>query len=98
MEAEIDNVLKSVYAQDPSVTGIVVVDESGLCLATEGDISDEAAGLVASIAARSDIVLPPAANQTAASTPVVQIEAESLVITIRRTLGVTMGIFKHRQG
>ncbi|KAI9505144.1 hypothetical protein GGI25_000351 [Coemansia spiralis] len=94
MEAKIDELIKSVYDKDPDVTGIVIVDESGLCLAMDGDMTEPTAGLVASIASRAETVLSANSNLSANATPVVQIEAESAVITIRRILGVTVGILK----
>ncbi|KAJ1661886.1 hypothetical protein IW140_006350, partial [Coemansia sp. RSA 1813] len=93
MEAKIDEVIKSVYERDPDVTGIVVVDESGLCLAMDGLMTEATAGLVASIASRAESVLPE--NSTVVrSTPVVQIEAESVVLTIRKMMDITVGILK----
>ncbi|KAJ2006371.1 hypothetical protein H4R26_001415 [Coemansia thaxteri] len=97
MEAEIDAIIRSVYEQDEDVVGTVVVEESGLCLAIEGGISEEAAGLVASIASRSDILMPASANQASPSSPVIQIEAESLTITIRKISAITLGVFKKKQ-
>ncbi|KAJ2798139.1 hypothetical protein H4R20_004927, partial [Coemansia guatemalensis] len=83
MEAEIKDVIKSVYKKDPSVIGVIVVDESGLCLESDKEIPEEAAGLFASIIARSESVLMPNANQSPDLSPVVQIEAGSLVIVIK---------------
>ncbi|KAJ2358364.1 hypothetical protein IWW50_001088 [Coemansia erecta] len=94
MESEINKVIQSVYQKDPSVTGVMVVDESGLCLDNDSRIPEEAAGLFASVAARSEMVLALSANQNPDSSPVVQIEAGSVVIIIKRVLGVTMGIVK----
>ncbi|KAJ1835175.1 hypothetical protein LPJ63_001360 [Coemansia sp. RSA 2711] len=96
METEINRVIKSVYREDPTVTGIMVVDESGLCLDNDNRVPEEAAGLFASIAARSEMVLMLNSNQNPDSSPVVQIEAGSLVIIIKRVLGVTMGIIKDK--
>ncbi|KAJ2396981.1 hypothetical protein GGI23_003705 [Coemansia sp. RSA 2559] len=96
MEAKIDEIIKSVYEKDPNVTGVVVVDESGLCLAMDGLMTEATAGLVASIASRAESVLPEG-NAVARLTPVVQIEAESVVLTIRRMMDITVGILKEAQ-
>ncbi|KAJ1781734.1 hypothetical protein LPJ67_005375, partial [Coemansia sp. RSA 1938] len=84
--------VKSVYQSDPSVTGVMVVDESGLCL-ENNNVPEEAAGLFASVAARSEMALLLGANQNTESSPVVQIEADSMVIIIKRVYGYTMGIW-----
>ncbi|KAJ1858208.1 hypothetical protein GGH12_000842 [Coemansia sp. RSA 1822] len=95
MEEEINKVVKSVYQSDPSVTGVIVVDESGLCL-DNNNVPEEAAGLFASVAARSEMALLLGANQNTESSPVVQIEADSMVIIIKRVYGYTMGIVKDK--
>ncbi|KAJ2157220.1 hypothetical protein GGF46_004665 [Coemansia sp. RSA 552] len=95
MEDEISKVVDSVYREDPLVTGVIVVDDSGLCLENKG-VPEEASGLVAALASRSEAVLPPVANQGVDSSPVVQIEAESLTVVVKRVFGVTVGIFKSR--
>ncbi|KAJ2522706.1 hypothetical protein GGI11_001667 [Coemansia sp. RSA 2049] len=77
MEERIDEVIKSVYEKDPDVAGVVVVDEDGLCLAMDGLMTEATAGLVVSIVNRADSVLPDT-NTPIRSTPVVQIEAESV--------------------
>ncbi|KAJ2811329.1 hypothetical protein H4S07_002131 [Coemansia furcata] len=92
MSAEITKVVNSIYEEDKNVVGVVVVDSSGLCLATYGGISEEAAGVIASIAAHGDHLLPASPTQSADVSPVVQVEAESLKITIRRTPLITLGI------
>ncbi|KAJ2705463.1 hypothetical protein FB645_002446 [Coemansia sp. IMI 203386] len=94
MEDEIDSIVNSVFEQDPLVTSVIVVDDSGLCLAKKGPISEEAAGLVTSIAARSDVVMPLSANAVVPKPAVVQIEAENMLIVIRKTASVVVGVFK----
>ncbi|KAJ2554710.1 hypothetical protein EV175_002498 [Coemansia sp. RSA 1933] len=96
MEEKIDEVIKDVYDKDPDVTGVVVVDESGLCLAMDGLMTESTAGLVASVASRAESVLPES-NSASRSTPVVQIEAESVILTIRRMMEITVGILKEIQ-
>ncbi|KAJ2784771.1 hypothetical protein H4R18_000898 [Coemansia javaensis] len=96
MEAEISKAIKAVYQQDPTVVGVMVADDSGLCLASDGGIPEEAAGLFASIVARSHVVLPPGPNQSDDATPVVQIEAGQFVILVKQALSVTMGIVKDK--
>ncbi|KAJ2018907.1 hypothetical protein GGI01_002545 [Coemansia sp. RSA 376] len=96
MDAEIAKAISSIYEEDEDVVGVVVVDSSGLCLATDGGIPESAAGVIASIAAHGDHLLPANPTQTADVSPVVQIEAESLTITIRKTPLITLGIFKSR--
>ncbi|KAJ1926264.1 hypothetical protein FBU59_007333 [Linderina macrospora] len=96
MEAEIDHILESLSENDRSVFGVVVTDESGLCLAIRGDnIPEEAGGLVAAIANRSESFLQQP-NADIVYSPVAQIEAEDMVITVRRIDTVVVGIFKHR--
>ncbi|KAJ1952305.1 hypothetical protein EC988_003627 [Linderina pennispora] len=96
MEAEIDNIIESLIESDRSVFGVVVTDDSGLCLATRGDnIPEEAAGLVAAIANRSENFLSQP-NAEAVYSPVAQIEAENMVVLVRRIDTVVVGIFKHR--
>ncbi|KAJ2743504.1 hypothetical protein GGI20_003689 [Coemansia sp. BCRC 34301] len=97
MDADIDRAIQSVYDQDRDVVGVVVVDSSGLCLTTDGGIPEEAAGLVASIAAQADHLLPASPTQASDFSPVVQVEAESLTIVIRKTPAITLGIFKRKQ-
>ncbi|KAI7834188.1 hypothetical protein BX661DRAFT_176767 [Kickxella alabastrina] len=97
MEVEIDEIINSVFDKDPNVTSVVVVDDSGLCLAIRGDISEEAAGLVSSIATRSELVLPTSNPEAQRKSPVIQIEAESMTIIIRRIANVVVGIFKQAQ-
>ncbi|KAJ2727058.1 hypothetical protein GGI07_000176 [Coemansia sp. Benny D115] len=99
MEVEIDAIIDSVFRQDPLVTSVIVTDDTGLCLASKGSISEEAAGIVASIATRSDVAMPSPQqlqNQDASRkiTPVVQIEAEATTIIIRRIGNIVVGIFK----
>ncbi|KAJ1820439.1 hypothetical protein GGH91_003863 [Coemansia sp. RSA 2671] len=96
MDAEIAKAISSIYEEDEDVVGVVVVDSSGLCLATDGGIPEEAAGVIASIAAHSEPLLPAHPTQSADISPVVQIEAESLTITIRKTPVITLGIFKNK--
>ncbi|KAJ2909821.1 hypothetical protein GGI21_001497 [Coemansia aciculifera] len=96
MDADIDRAIKSVYEQDKDVVGVVVVDSSGLCLATRGGIPEEAAGVIASIATQADHLLPASPTQATDVSPVVQVEAESLTITIRKTPLITLGIVKKK--
>ncbi|KAJ2377338.1 hypothetical protein IW150_001437 [Coemansia sp. RSA 2607] len=96
MEVEIDAIVKSVFDQDPQVLSVLVVDDSGLCLAKQGSISEEAAGLVASIAARSEAVIAPSPQAVSPKSTIVQIEAESMTILVRRTANVVVGIFKNK--
>ncbi|KAJ2843215.1 hypothetical protein J3B02_005333, partial [Coemansia erecta] len=93
---EIERIVSSVFEQDALVTSMIVVDDSGLCLAKRGPISEEAAGLVASIAARSEVVMPLSGNPVVPKSAVVQIEAENMVILVRKTAGVVVGIFKNK--
>ncbi|KAJ2335898.1 hypothetical protein GGI00_001127 [Coemansia sp. RSA 2681] len=96
MDDNIERAIQSVYEQDKDVVGVVVVDSTGLCLATDGGISEEAAGVVASIATQADHLLPASPTQATDISPVVQIEAESLLITIRKTPAITLGIVKRK--
>ncbi|PIA19587.1 hypothetical protein COEREDRAFT_5415 [Coemansia reversa NRRL 1564] len=96
MEVEINDVIKSVYKKDPSVIGVIVVDESGLCLESDKGIPEETAGLFASIINHSDLILKPNSNQNPELSPVVQIEAGSLIIVVKRVLNITMGILKNK--
>ncbi|KAJ1805913.1 hypothetical protein LPJ56_006458 [Coemansia sp. RSA 2599] len=94
MEEEIERIVSSVFEKDPLVSSVMVVDDSGLCLSKKGPISEEAAGLLASIAARSEVVLPLSSNPVVPKSAVVQIEAENMLILVRRTASVVVGIFK----
>ncbi|KAJ2610449.1 hypothetical protein H4S08_003615 [Coemansia sp. RSA 1365] len=96
MEAEINDVIKSVYKKDPSVIGVIVVDESGLCVKSDKGIPEESAGLFASIINHSELILKPNSNQNPDIFPVVQIEAGSLIVVVKRVLNITMGIIKNK--
>lgn len=91
MEAELEKTIQSIYDKDPSISGLVITDDMGLCLATRGSVPEEAAGLVASIASNSESLGLAESND---HSPVVQIEAERMNIIIKRTDRVTIGIFK----
>ncbi|KAJ1717850.1 hypothetical protein LPJ61_007117, partial [Coemansia biformis] len=96
MEDGISKTIQSVYKSDPLAIGVIVVDDSGLCLASDNGIPEEAAGLFASIVARADAALPPNANHSDDGTPVVQIEAGQFVILIKQAYNVTMGIVRDK--
>ncbi|KAJ2768468.1 hypothetical protein IWQ56_002923 [Coemansia nantahalensis] len=96
MEDELNRAIQNVYKRDPTAVAVMVVDDSGLCLACDNGIPEEAAGLFASIVTRAEAVLPPGASQSDDSAALVQIEAGQFAVVIKQAYGVTMGIVKDK--
>jgi len=88
MESPLESCLQTLM-RDEDVTGCLLADKHGLCLAVAGKAKPEATGLVAAVAqqvAKLEPSLPP---------PVVLLEADNRKCLIQQSPTLTAVIFKN---
>ncbi|XP_054274416.1 uncharacterized protein LOC128994140 [Macrosteles quadrilineatus] len=88
MESPLESCLQSLM-KDEDVTGCMLADKHGLCLAAAGKAHPEATGLVAAVAhqvAKLEPSLPP---------PVILLEADNRKCLIQQSSTLTAAIFKN---
>jgi Ragulator complex protein LAMTOR5 len=99
MEKALRKELDELMSQ-PSVSGVLLVDSSGLCISAEGCASASSAGLVSALASQAADIRR--ANKDASKEPespsllpVVVLESDTYQMTIKSSAGITTAIYKN---
>ncbi|XP_015111068.1 uncharacterized protein LOC107037179 [Diachasma alloeum] len=87
MERNIERTLEEAK-NVPGVTGCILTDKAGLCLATAGNISGDSAGLIAAIASQAAKLEP------GLEAPIICLQNNSRQCLIQRQGPVVGAIFK----
>jgi hypothetical protein len=92
MEKALKKELDEVMAQ-PSVIGVLLADNSGLCISAQGSASSSCAGLVSALVSQAEQLRKSEASAPSA-TPVVVLETDSCQMIMKSSGGITTAIYK----
>ncbi|GFO27715.1 ragulator complex protein lamtor5 [Plakobranchus ocellatus] len=74
----------------PGVSGVICTENSGLCLASQGNVSDQYSGSISALANQA-ARLCPTQNSPA---PIIVLESEYGSLLIKKTDNITTAVFK----
>ncbi|PVU98777.1 hypothetical protein BB559_001296 [Furculomyces boomerangus] len=81
MEENLENIISQIIHDDPSVLGVMIVDNTGLCLTKWGKIEESMAGYIYSIAHRAESILPEHVPEEVIPTIIVETEKVQVFYT-----------------
>ncbi|KAM3586083.1 hypothetical protein VKS41_002613 [Umbelopsis sp. WA50703] len=93
MEASFNQVLDQISDQE-GVKGVLLVDESGLCLGARGIAKSAGAGFIASIAHSARGLGDVSEIEDKSQYPTVSIELDSMKIIVRNEGSFTIAVFQ----
>ncbi|OMH85233.1 Ragulator complex protein LAMTOR5-like protein [Zancudomyces culisetae] len=91
METQVEHCIEKII-QDKDVVGVLVIDDTGLCVSKWGNVNQGAAGLVFSISRRAEYVYPEDLIQN--QNPCIIIESADKRILVKRQYDWTLCIVK----